>query len=265
MDAWPSYEEGSVNGLDGWAPGATSMTMLTDDSPGAALAAPAAAAEAWRPAVSEAGVYDQGADRGQHDDGDEEPAVPALEPWLEDLAAPAPAVGAKRRRTAPVVDATCLPPDSVRAQVAARQAEKIEALRRDQSARGEAPLELPAPRASEGDGDEGAIEREETRIGDDEAKFMATLKRIRQEERGIVNLPDKLKEVLKAQRTALTSKYSVSSAPPPSPLPGTEVAADAVGDDETEGVTASPHDGDDLEAEAAPVQVKLRAPRCSYS
>eukprot|EP01043_Picozoa_sp_COSAG02_P025664 COSAG02_NODE_1450_length_12560_cov_3.240109_3_plen_273_part_00 len=141
------------------------------------------------------------------------------ETWLEELAGPPPQPSAKRQRTAPFVDASRLPPDSVRALVAARQATKIEAFQHALSARGEPPLELLQrdDSACNGSVDDDAIEREEKRIAEDESKFMATLKRIRQEERGIVNLPDKLKEVLKAQRAALTSKFSVSNMPPPSP------------------------------------------------
>ena len=129
------------------------------------------------------------------------------EAWLEALSRP----GLKRPR-APAVDAAALPPDSVRAEVAARQAAKIEALRRAQSVRGEPPLELPERRGDE-EGDEygGAIEREEQRLCDDEAKFMATVKRLRQEERGIVVLPDKLKEVIRLQRAALTAKHAAMS------------------------------------------------------
>lgn len=132
------------------------------------------------------------------------------ENWLEELAAPS----AKRRRTAPVVDASRLPADSVRARVAARQAAKIEAFRHVLSTRGES-LELPErdDSADSGSIDDDAIGREEKRIGDDESKFMATVKRMRQEERGIVNLPDKLKDVLKAQRAALTSKFSELNRP----------------------------------------------------
>ena len=146
-------------------------------------------------------------DEQQPDATTNEPAMSEgdSENWLEELAAPS----AKRRRTAPVVDASRLPPGSVRALVAARQAAKVEAFRHVLSTRG-VPLELPErdDSADSSSIDDDAIEREQKRICDGESKFMATLKRMRQEERGIVNLPDKLKDVLKAQRAALTSKFS---------------------------------------------------------
>lgn len=138
--------------------------------------------------------------------------------WLEQLADASLLSDTKRQRIMPIVDASSLPPDSVRALVAARQAAKIKAFRHAQSIRGEPPLKLPELiDADTFSIDADAIKREEQRIVDDESKFMATLKRIRQEERGIVNLPDKLKEVLKSQRAALTSKFSVSNVPPPLP------------------------------------------------
>ena len=129
-----------------------------------------------------------------------EPPVPA-DRWLAELNDGA---SSKKRRRAPALDATALPVGSVRAEVAARQAEKVEALRRAQAERGEAPLELPPPLSDE----EDPIEREEKRLCEEEETFMASLKRIRQEERGIVPLPEKLKEVLKAQRAAFGAKLA---------------------------------------------------------
>jgi len=131
------------------------------------------------------------------------PEQPAhrLDRWLAELNDGA---SSKKRRRPPALDAAALPAGSVRAEVAARQAEKVEALRRAQAERGEAPLELPPPLSDE----EDPIEREEKRLCEEEETFMASLKRIRQEERGIVPLPEKLKEVLKAQRAAFGAKVA---------------------------------------------------------
>ena len=66
-------------------------------------------------------------DEQQPDATTNEPAMSEgdSENWLEELAAPS----AKRRRSAPDLHASRLPPGSVRALVAARQAAKVEAFR----------------------------------------------------------------------------------------------------------------------------------------
>jgi hypothetical protein len=120
---------------------------------------------------------------------------PSPEPkWLQELGSGNP----KRRR--PALDPLHAPPQSIRAAVAARQAGRVERLHHRLAASGAA---FGLPEASVGVGDEGLVEAAEKSLEAAEAAFMKALAKQRQDERNPNRLPDKLKEVLKAQRAAL--------------------------------------------------------------